>query len=197
LISTPPPQEDEVPDGRVITAVQAAVNKVQLDPLLLKITAGPIDVETTNDGDATAEVNGALSGRLANLTAAPLTVTFSIGIDAQLKTHNDEEADFAEADAEANFHIGSWSASFTERSVDEFPPTITGFRGGNVAVTIPALSVVNYSVDFSTRGDVSSECTGPACSDPPPVPEPGTLLLGCAGVAALLRKATKSRRRRP
>ena len=117
--SLPDPSIDEIPDGVVHTAKRAAVTMTQLTPLVFLATAGLADVETTNDGDATAIIEGSLFGTLLNLSGSPLTVTFSFDIDPSLSTHVDMEgADFADAKVEASFRFGSATNFYSAESLN-------------------------------------------------------------------------------
>jgi hypothetical protein len=80
--SFPNPVTDEIPDGVVHQAKQAAISAAQQSPRVYIVTAAPGDVETTNDGDATATIDGSVFGSLENLTANPVPVTFSFNVDA-------------------------------------------------------------------------------------------------------------------
>jgi hypothetical protein len=187
--SFPDPVIDEIPDGVVNKAVPAAISKVQQSPLVYVVTAGPGDAETISDGDATATIEGSVFGNLENLTASPLTVTFSFNIDRTLFTHVDMEGpDFAESRVEASFNFGGVTNDFKAGSQDGDLTAVTGLANGNLAVTIPAASVVPYRLDLYLLVDASSECNDSTCGGTE-TPEPGTALLLFPSVAALLRKA--------
>jgi hypothetical protein len=108
---------------------------------------GPIDVETTNEGDASGEVEGNIFGRLENLTAAPLTVTFNFNVGSSIYTHVDcFDCDFASADIFASFQIGDWFDFYQAKSFADGPALDFGFTGGDVQVTIPARSVIQPDI---------------------------------------------------
>ena len=177
----------------------ATVTKLQLDPLRLFARTGQIELETTNEGDASADATGFFSGRLANLTAAPLTVTFTFDVQTFVFTKVDcDECDYATAEVGALFGFGDWNDFVIDSSTNGSPSFPFGFTGGAVDITIPAKSVVPYWVDFWARGEASSFCADSTCQDTPPgppsVPEPGTLFLAGGGLAGLFQ-ATRIRSR--
>src|SRR5579862_1208428 len=80
------PEMDETGDGHITTATMARIRRLQENPLIVRLSAGPIDAATTNEGSAEASLDGSIFGRLENLTGAPLTVTFSFDINTFTKT---------------------------------------------------------------------------------------------------------------
>ena len=186
--SLPDPSIDEIPDGVVHTAKRAAVTMTQLTPLVFLATAGPADVETTNDGDATAIIEGSLFGTLLNLSGSPLTVTFSFDIDPSLSTHVDMEgADFADAKVEASFRFGSATNFYSAESLNGNLISLNGLADGVLPVAIPGSSV-DYRLDLYVAADVQSICDSSVCE----TPEPNTVLLLFPGIAVFLWKRGRS-----
>lgn len=192
--SFPDPVTDEIPDGIVHQAKPAAISTVQQSPRVYLVTAGPGDVETTNDGDATATIDGSVFGNLENLTANPITVTFSFNIDRSLFTHVDMEGpDYAEALVEASFNFGGVTNDYTAHSINGVLYSVTGLSDGDLAVIIPAASVVPYRLDLHLYVDVSSECTDSSCGITD-TPEPVTALLLFPTVTMLLLNTVRRKR---
>jgi hypothetical protein len=177
---------EEIGDGRVIYAKRATLRTINKDPLTVRGTAGFMQLETTNEGSATADIEGGLSGRMANLTNAPLTVTFQVNLGWSGYTHVDCDCnDFAEETIEAWFLIGNTVGFFDEKSFSDGPASSFDFGLGAIDVTIPAHTVLPYYVDWEMQGSVESFCEG-NCGD---TPEPGTLILfgsGSIGLGGLL-----------
>lgn len=178
----PDPVTDEVGDGRVVNAKRSSLRTINKDPLTVRATGGPMQLETTNEGYASAEIGGGFSGRLANLTNAPLKVTFQFTVNWNGYTHVDCDCnDFAEETIEAFFEVGNWFDFFDEKSFGDGPAWAIGFEGGAVDVTIPAHTTVPYWADWEINGYAESFCDG-NCGD---TPEPDTAILLGSGVGGL------------
>ncbi len=188
------PEMDETGDGHITTATMARVRRLQQNPLIVRLSAGPIGAATTNEGSAEASLGGSIFGNLENLTGAPLTVTFSFDINTLTKTQIDMEgADFAEASVLGTILIGDDIEFFSDTSSNDDPLSFClGFCGGNINVTIPAHAVIPYDFDLTLEGSVESFCSD-ECSSP--VPEPRSLLLAASGVAGLLWKRMRCARK--
>jgi hypothetical protein len=185
---------DETGDGHITTATKARVRRLQQNPLIVRLGAGPIDAATTNEGSAEASLDGSIFGNLENLTGSPLTVTFSFDIKTLTKTQIDMEgADFAEASVFGTILLGDDLEFFTDTSSNGAPLSFcVGFCGGDIKVTIPAHGVVPYDFDLSLEGSVDSFCSD-ECSSP--VPEPRSLLPAASGLAGLLWKGLRRARK--
>jgi hypothetical protein len=194
LPSLPPPTSSTTGDGLINQLVPSTVQTEQLEPRIIKATAGAIQVQTETDGTADAEETGGFSGNLANLTASPLTETFHFQLGSVAGTFvGCNDCDFANANIFVNFQIGDWTAAYVDSSSQNGPSVASGFMGGDVSVTIPASSVISYSVSWDLTADATSFCAEPVCDptpnpppDPPQTPEPGTLVLQAAGLAGLI-----------
>lgn len=191
--SLPDPITDEIPDGRVLMAKRSTVKAVNKNPLTVRATAGPMDLLTINDGEASALIEGDFFGRMANLTNAPLTVTFVFDVKWSAYTHIDMEgADFADESIFAIFQVGDWFDFSEEKSSGDGPPFSFGFEGGAIDVTLPPRAVVPYSVSWEMEGLVDSFCSDECGS----TPEPGTFVLlgsGVLGLSGILRRRLMKR----
>jgi hypothetical protein len=184
----PEPVTDEVPDGIVNRAVQAKVKTLQQNPLIIQMTAGPIEAATTNEGSADAFVYGEINGNLENLTAAAITETFSFTISTTATTQIDMEGnDYADADILGTLLIGGTTKTFTDDSHNGSVASCVGFCGGNFSVTIPAHAVIPYDFSLQLDANVESYCSDD-CSLSPETPEPSTMLLGAVGLSGMLWK---------
>ena len=194
VASLPDPEVDEIPDGRVVGDTPARVFTRALNPLSISARAGAVTAETVNDGDASALIEGSLSGQLKNLTDAPLTVTFSYVVEGDVSTRVDCMcADFADAAVSVIFALGPNGFGFySKSSLNGAPAVTTGFPSDNIEVTIPSQSTVSYSVAWDAQVNASSVCPSSNCDV---TPEPGTLLLlgtGLLGLRGRLKRKLSS-----
>jgi hypothetical protein len=100
---------------------------------------------------------------------------------------------YAGALVEASFNFGGVTPDFKAHSINGVLYLVTGLSDGDLAVSIPAASVVPYQLDLHLYVDAASECTDSGCGVTD-TPEPGTPLLLFPAVVAVVLKVGRGRK---